>query len=77
MLISPQASGKLDLDIGGGKTVTLTTEELKLGFEADNSAESNYAAQADGDVIVLLDSTLVLLPHAQPHTCSLAQPGHD
>ena len=54
-----QATGKLELTVAAGRTVTLTTEDLKLAFEFDAAVKSNYAAQADNDILILLDGVSV------------------
>ena len=58
--------------------MTLTTDDLKLAFEFDAAVKSNYAAQADNDILILLDG---LLAHQIIYICSLiihfsvAEPG--
>ena len=56
-----EANGEHKFDLGDGRTATLTSAEMKLLFEADNTGASSYSAQADGNVLVLLDSTYVNL----------------
>ncbi len=61
--LSIQEKGSIDFVVGEGRSVQLTSSEMKLLFEADKTSESNYCAQADGDVCVLLDGlTSVKLP---------------
>ena len=49
--------------------MTLTTDDLKLAFEFDAAVKSNYAAQADNDILILLDG---LLAHQIIYICSLS-----
>ncbi len=50
-----QAQGYLDVDVGGGRLVRITSEDMKLVFEFDASAQTSYAAQPDHDILILLD----------------------